>query len=122
MTAFAFGAKCGGFGASGLAISAASRPSRESIEVSATPPRPPPSCQRNWRRSVRINEFVRIQKHPAKLRETVRFHERGSGFEFGGIRRAAESEREGPRDLCRTFAARIRFRALREAGRLLLHE
>src|SRR5262245_43458115 len=71
MTLFAFGAKCGFFGASGLtnfvrpsaAADCAAKKSSPSRPARATEAKPPPACQRNSRR-VRPQKLACFMRYP----------------------------------------------------------
>src|SRR5215472_4108345 len=92
ITRLAVGGKCGGFGASGLAVSAAA-PLRCSKSSAASQPKPMPAdCRRRRREtSIDIDELAHVEDQETKARKRIPSQIVERGLALGSIRRPAES-------------------------------
>src|SRR5688500_10735776 len=80
-------------------------PKAENMWIKASVPNPPPERNKKSRReksgfiSMHEHEFVAIQQHAAKIRQTVFFREAAQFFCLRGTRFSPEGEREGESNL-----------------------
>src|SRR5437588_979832 len=114
-------------------LSRASKPPAWSRCASAIPPRPPPDCHRNCLRVQLVTltealaplidkqELVRVEQHPASLRQAMRLYKGGNCLGFGGTRPAPVKPEVRTLDLLERLP-RLGSQALCQEFGLLQHE